>query len=69
MGDVKYHAGARYEVDDDGRPQSLIISMPPNPSHLEAVDPVLDGMARAAATPVDAPGQPAAAPGHGARPS
>ena len=51
MGDVKYHAGARYEVADGGRPQSLVITMPPNPSHLEAVDPVLDGMARAAATP------------------
>jgi 2-oxoglutarate dehydrogenase E1 component len=58
MGDVKYHAGARYEIDGDGRPQSLIISMPPNPSHLEAVDPVLAGMARAAATSVDAPGRP-----------
>jgi 2-oxoglutarate dehydrogenase E1 component len=58
MGDVKYHAGARYQVDGDGRPQSLIISMPPNPSHLEAVDPVLAGMARAAATSVDTPGRP-----------
>ena len=58
MGDVKYHAGARYEVDGEGRPQSLIISMPPNPSHLEAVDPVLAGMARAAAVSVDHPGQP-----------
>ncbi len=58
MGDVKYHAGARYQVEDDGRPQSLTISMPPNPSHLEAVDPVLAGMARAAATSVTAPGRP-----------
>ena len=48
MGDVKYHAGARYEIDGSGRPQSLVITMPPNPSHLEAVDPVLNGMARAA---------------------
>src|SRR4030095_16771638 len=31
-------------------PKQVIISMPPNPSHLEAVDPVLNGMARAAAT-------------------
>jgi 2-oxoglutarate dehydrogenase E1 component len=58
MGDVKYHAGARYEADGDGRPVSLSISMPPNPSHLEAVDPVLAGMVRAAATAVDAPGAP-----------
>ena len=26
----------------------LVVSMPPNPSHLEAVDPVVEGMARAA---------------------
>jgi 2-oxoglutarate dehydrogenase E1 component len=58
MGDVKYHAGARYVVENDARPQSLIISMPPNPSHLEAVDPVLVGMARAAATDVEKPGKP-----------
>jgi 2-oxoglutarate dehydrogenase E1 component len=58
MGDVKYHAGARYVAEGDGRPQSLIISMPPNPSHLEAVDPVIAGMARAAASSVDQPGAP-----------
>ncbi|MGQ0733613.1 MAG: 2-oxoglutarate dehydrogenase E1 component [Acidobacteriota bacterium] len=57
MGDVKYHAGARF-VAAAGRPQSLVISMPPNPSHLEAVDPVLAGMARAAATSVDRAGTP-----------
>jgi 2-oxoglutarate dehydrogenase E1 component len=57
MGDVKYHAGARYEANGS-RPQSLVITMPPNPSHLEAVDPVLHGMARAAASNVDAPGEP-----------
>jgi 2-oxoglutarate dehydrogenase E1 component len=57
MGDVKYHAGARVEARD-GLPESVIVSMPPNPSHLEAVDPVLHGMARAAATAVDSPGAP-----------
>jgi 2-oxoglutarate dehydrogenase E1 component len=57
MGDVKYHAGARVERQGD-RTKSLIVSMPPNPSHLEAVDPVLHGMARAAATDVDRPGAP-----------
>ena len=50
MGDVKYHAGARIEARPDGLPKQVVISMPPNPSHLEAVDPVLNGMARAAAT-------------------
>jgi 2-oxoglutarate dehydrogenase E1 component len=56
MGDVKYHAGARLERAD--RATTLIVSMPPNPSHLEAVDPVMVGMARAAATSVGAPGAP-----------
>jgi 2-oxoglutarate dehydrogenase E1 component len=58
MGDVKYHAGARIEAQPDGLPKQVIISMPPNPSHLEAVDPVLNGMARAAATTADQPGAP-----------
>jgi 2-oxoglutarate dehydrogenase E1 component len=57
MGDVKYHAGARVERRED-LPATLVVSMPPNPSHLEAVDPVLNGMARAAATDVDQPGPP-----------
>lgn len=59
MGDVKYHAGARIEARPDGLPKQVIISMPPNPSHLEAVDPVLNGMARAAATDPSRPGAPA----------
>jgi 2-oxoglutarate dehydrogenase E1 component len=58
MGDVKYHAGARVEAKPDGLPKQVIISMPPNPSHLEAVDPVLNGMARAAATTAEQPGPP-----------
>jgi 2-oxoglutarate dehydrogenase E1 component len=56
MGDVKYHAGARVEAQPGGLPKQVVISMPPNPSHLEAVDPVLNGMARAAATTVNQPG-------------
>ncbi len=54
-GDVKYHSGARVAVSSSGE---LIISMPPNPSHLEFVDPVVVGMARAAATDVSRPGAP-----------
>jgi 2-oxoglutarate dehydrogenase E1 component len=46
MGDVKYHAGARTA----GPRGQMYITMPPNPSHLEAVDPVAVGMARAAGT-------------------
>jgi multifunctional 2-oxoglutarate metabolism enzyme len=45
-GDVKYHQGARGErVLADGRKVHLTLS--PNPSHLEAVDPVVEGMIRA----------------------
>ena len=40
------------------RAMDLVVSMPPNPSHLEAVDPVVEGMARAAGTSVDGRGAP-----------
>src|SRR3954470_22589936 len=56
-GDVKYHAGALRAIQD-GRAMNLEISMPPNPSHLEAIDPIVEGMARAAGTVTDAPGAP-----------
>src|SRR6185437_8369611 len=48
-GDVKYHAGGRRAIEN-GRAMDVVIAMPPNPSHLEAVDPVVEGMARAAGT-------------------
>ena len=45
-GDVKYHQGATGErALADGR--KLRLSLSPNPSHLEAVDPVVEGMVRA----------------------
>ncbi|HKD11400.1 MAG TPA: multifunctional oxoglutarate decarboxylase/oxoglutarate dehydrogenase thiamine pyrophosphate-binding subunit/dihydrolipoyllysine-residue succinyltransferase subunit [Thermoanaerobaculia bacterium] len=45
-GDVKYHQGARStRRTESGR--EIAISVPSNPSHLEAVDPVVEGMARA----------------------
>jgi len=56
-GDVKYHAGARRAMKG-GRAVEVVVSMPPNPSHLEAIDPVVEGMARAAGTVVDSPGAP-----------
>ena len=54
MGDVKYHAGA----STTGPESHTYVTMPPNPSHLEAVDPVVVGMARAAGTVADRPGPP-----------
>jgi multifunctional 2-oxoglutarate metabolism enzyme len=45
-GDVKYHQGATGErLTESGKKVSLSLS--PNPSHLEAVDPVVEGMVRA----------------------
>ena len=56
-GDVKYHLGASRAISG-GEAVDLIVSMPPNPSHLEAIDPVLEGMARAAGTDASRPGAP-----------
>jgi 2-oxoglutarate decarboxylase len=45
-GDVKYHLGAEGEfVAESG--DKIKVSVAANPSHLEAVDPVLEGIARA----------------------
>ena len=56
-GDVKYHMGA-YRSPRRDQHMDMLIHMPPNPSHLEMVDPVAAGMARAANTKVDVPGAP-----------
>ena len=45
-GDVKYHLGAEGEFSA-GSGDSVKVSVAANPSHLEAVDPVLEGIARA----------------------
>lgn len=45
-GDVKYHMGfSRDRVMPEG--QAVHLSLSPNPSHLELVDPVVEGMVRA----------------------
>ena len=44
-GDVKYHMGASADREFDGAPVHL--SLAPNPSHLEIVDPVVIGRVRA----------------------
>src|SRR6185369_16699257 len=54
MGDVKYHAGASTPVPSG----QTYVTMPPNPSHLEAVDPVVVGMARASGTVTNRSGSP-----------
>lgn len=44
-GDVKYHLGSSTDVEVGGH--SVHIALQPNPSHLEAVDPVVCGKVRA----------------------
>lgn len=45
-GDVKYHMG--YSSDfETSKGKKVHLSLTPNPSHLEAVDPVVEGIARA----------------------
>ncbi len=44
-GDVKYHLGTSTDVEIAGR--KVHLSLQPNPSHLEAVDPVVAGKVRA----------------------
>ncbi len=56
-GDVKYHKGASLAVGEDEIIQ-LVINMPPNPSHLEHINPVIEGMARSAGNKVNRPGLP-----------
>jgi len=46
-GDVKYHLGARRTVHEGGH-SDMAITLADNPSHLEFVNPVVEGFARAA---------------------
>jgi 2-oxoglutarate decarboxylase len=53
-GDVKYHQGASgtYTTDEG---KEITVTLTPNPSHLEFVDPVVEGRARAQQTERDKP--------------
>ena len=59
-GDVKYHLGASAACARRPAParRRVQVTMAPNPSHLEFVNPVVEGMARAAQDDRDAPGAP-----------
>jgi len=66
-GDVKYHKGKARQVrrqemsgDSEQDPDhvELVVALAPNPSHLEHVNPVVLGMARAADSVTDEPGPP-----------
>jgi len=56
-GDVTYHKGARRAIRG-GEQVKMVVWMAPNPSHLEHVNPVVAGMARAASSGVNQPGAP-----------
>lgn len=56
-GDVKYHLGARRAYKESGVEQ-MPLTLTPNPSHLEFVNPVVEGRARAAQERRDGPGAP-----------
>ncbi|HET8656915.1 MAG TPA: 2-oxoglutarate dehydrogenase E1 component [Longimicrobiaceae bacterium] len=55
-GDVKYHMGWRTTREIEGR--DVHVTLSPNPSHLEYVDPVVVGMTRAAQDDTSRPGTP-----------
>lgn len=57
MDDVKYHKAWKRTIKTP-KGHTLTLTMPPNPSHLEAVNPVAVGMARAAGTDTSKGGQP-----------
>ncbi|WP_031497260.1 multifunctional oxoglutarate decarboxylase/oxoglutarate dehydrogenase thiamine pyrophosphate-binding subunit/dihydrolipoyllysine-residue succinyltransferase subunit [Bryobacter aggregatus] len=44
-GDVKYHLGAS-SVRTSSKGKEIVVTLAPNPSHLEAVDPVVEGIVR-----------------------
>ena len=46
LGDVKYHLGYSHEITT-GNGASVRLTLTPNPSHLETVDTVVEGLARA----------------------
>ena len=57
-GDVKYHLGARLLRGEQGHMVEVPLILAPNPSHLEAVNPVVEGMVRASQDVTDQPGTP-----------
>ncbi|MCY0879879.1 MAG: 2-oxoglutarate dehydrogenase E1 component [Firmicutes bacterium] len=57
-GDVKYHLGG-HKLIRDGELAGVRITLANNPSHLEFVNPVVQGLTRAAQEDVDRPGAPA----------
>jgi 2-oxoglutarate dehydrogenase E1 component len=45
LGDVKYHLGFTSQITNS-KGEEILLTLAPNPSHLEAVNPVLEGISR-----------------------
>lgn len=59
VGDVKYHLGRQRTLPPNGNGQATVrVTLANNPSHLEFVNPVVEGLTRAAQEQVNAPGAP-----------
>ncbi|MGF1471352.1 MAG: 2-oxoglutarate dehydrogenase E1 component [Rubrobacteraceae bacterium] len=59
VGDVKYHLGQReFHLEEGEEDWKVLVNLAPNPSHLEHVNPVAEGMTRAAQEKRDEPGEP-----------
>jgi 2-oxoglutarate dehydrogenase E1 component len=59
VGDVKYHLGVRgFQLKEEEADEEVFIHLAPNPSHLEHVNPVVEGMARASQEEQDEAGPP-----------
>lgn len=59
VGDVKYHLGQReFHLEEGEEDWKVLINLAPNPSHLEHVNPVAEGMTRAAQEERGEPGEP-----------
>jgi 2-oxoglutarate dehydrogenase E1 component len=57
-GDVKYHLGAETVFKNEGTGQEIKVLLAPNPSHLEYINPVIQGMTRAVQEVRTQPGVP-----------
>ena len=59
VGDVKYHLGQReFHLQEGEEDWKVLINLAPNPSHLEHVNPVAEGMTRAAQEKRENAGEP-----------
>ena len=56
-GDVKYHLGSRRTIQQEGE-KPVLLTLANNPSHLEFVNPVVQGMTRSAQDDRTQPGRP-----------